>query len=98
MRQELTVILITGIWSYGILVIALYFSSIRWGVWTWIPLGAYIIGSFGLGYKFNVARRAIQNTSGENHEGYDGKKWLNADEKSALIGKVFLEKDREERA
>jgi len=64
-----------------------------WGVWTWLPLSAYIGGTFGFAFYFNKARRTIQNTLGGT--GYDDKKWPSLEERAAMIRRTFTTDETE---
>src|SRR5260370_21281233 len=57
------------LWVWPIMAIIFWGVYAGWGIWTWLPLSAYIGGTFGFAYYFNKARRTIQNTLGGT--GYD---------------------------
>ena len=77
------------LWVWPIIVIAFWGVYAGWGVWTWLPLGGYIGGTFGLAFFFNKARKTEQNT------GYDDKKWPILEERAAMIKRVFTRDETE---
>jgi hypothetical protein len=84
--KDLTLILWSAMWTWGIFTIAFYGSSVGWGIMTWLPLSGYTVGTFALAWYLNKARKATQNS--------DDKKWPTDEERTAMIEKMREVKER----
>jgi hypothetical protein len=85
--RSIAIILWGNMWTWGIFTIAFYFASIGWGIFTWIPVSGYTVGTFALAWFLNQARQATWNG--------DDKTWLTDEARTALIRKHFRREVKE---